>query len=160
MTPMAYLATNPIAWDRVAYLERGSAQHGCGAVVTFVGVVRADRDGGRTVRALFYDAYAEMAEALMHRLVHDARARWALDGVQIQHRLGLVEAGQVSVVVVVAARHRAEAYAASQCLVEGIKHQVPIWKREHYDDGTSQRVTGAPELLDAADPLGAEHAHV
>jgi molybdopterin synthase catalytic subunit len=158
--PMAYLTTTPIAWDRVAYLERGSAQHGCGAVVTFVGVVRADRIGGRTVRALFYDAYAEMAESLLHRLVHDARARWALDGVQIQHRLGLVEAGQVSVVVAVAARHRAEAYAASQCLVEGIKHQVPIWKRELYDDGASKWVMCSPAVVVPADPLGAVHAHV
>lgn len=157
---MAYLTTAPISWDRVAYLDRWVSHGGCGAVVTFVGVVRADRDGHRTVRALFYDAYARMAESLIGRLVEEARARWALDGAQIQHRVGLVEVGQISVVVVVAARHRAEAYAASQLLIEGIKHQAPIWKREFYDDGTSQWTMCSPAVVVPADPLGDMHAYV
>ena len=156
---MGYLTTAPISWDRVAYLNRRASRDGGGAVVTFVGVVRADQDGRRVVRALFYEAYPEMAEPLIHRLVNDARARWALEGVQIQHRLGPVEVGHISVVVVVAAQHRAHAYAASQFLIERIKHDVPIWKREQYDDGTCQWIAGAPELLDVADPSGADHAH-
>lgn len=155
-----HLTITPIVWDRVTYLNRWAAQNGCGAVVTFVGVVRPDRDGQRTVHALFYEAYPQMAEHLIQRLMDEARTRWLLDGVQIQHRLGLVEIGQTSVVVVVSARHRAQAYAASQFLIDGIKHEVPIWKREYYDDGTSQRITGTPELLDVADPRGADHAHV
>ena len=148
---MGYLTSAPIVWDRVASLERLAVPRGCGAVVTFVGVVRADRDGRRAVKALCYEAYAEMAEPLLHRLVGEARTRWTLDGVQLQHRLGLVEAGQLSVVVVVAAQHRAQAYAASQFLIERIKRDVPIWKREQYDDGTSQWTTSTPELLEVAD---------
>jgi molybdopterin synthase catalytic subunit len=101
-----------------------------------------------------------MAEPLIARLVAEANARWSLEGVQVQHRLGVIEVGEISVVVVVAAQHRAQAYAASQFLIERIKHDVPIWKREQYDDGTSQWVTGAPELLEVVDPLGADHAHV
>ena len=145
---MAYLTTAPISWDRVAYLNRWVSHGGCGAVVTFIGVVRADRDGRHVVRALFYEAYPEMAEPLIHQLVNETRARWSLEGVQVQHRLGLVEIGQISVVVVVATQHRAQAYAASQFLIDGIKHEVPIWKREQYEDGTPQWIVGA---LDHAD---------
>jgi len=157
---MGHLTTAPISWDRVIYLNRSASRDGCGAVVTFVGIVRADQDGRHVVRALFYEAYPEMVESLIHRLVNEARAQWALEGVQIQHRLGLVEVGQISVVVVVAAQHRAQAYAASQFLIEQIKHEAPVWKREQYDDGTSQWIVGAPEVLDIADPSGVDHAHV
>jgi molybdopterin synthase catalytic subunit len=157
---MGYLTTAPISWDRIAYLNRWVSRSGCGAVVTFVGIVRADRDGHRAVRALFYHAYPEMAEPLIHRLVNEAQARWSLEGVQVQHRLDLVEVGQISVVVVVAAQHRAQAYAASQFLIKGIKHEAPIWKREQYEDGTSQWIIGAPEVLEVADPSGADHAYV
>ena len=147
---MRYLTTASISWDRVAYLGRLAASHGCGALVTFVGIVRGDWQGSRQVLALFYDAYAEMAERQVERLVAEARAHWSLEMAVVQHRLGLVEAGGISVIVVVAAQHRAEAYAASQFLIERIKHEVPIWKREQYDDGTSQWITGTPELLDIA----------
>jgi len=157
---MRHLTTAAITWDRVVYLNRWAPRNGCGAAVTFVGVVRADRNGRQVVRALFYEAYPEMAEPLIHRLVNEAKTRWSLEGAQVQHRLGVVEVGQISVVVVVAAQHRAQAYVASQFLIERIKHDVPIWKREQYDDGTSQWIVGTPELFDVADPLGADHAHV
>lgn len=160
MSRMAYLTPAPISWDHVTDLNRWASHGGCGAAVTFVGVVRANQDGRRTVRGLGYEAYPEMAEPLMHRLINEARARWPLEGVQVQHRLGLVEVGQISVVVVATAQHRAQAYAASQFLVERIKHDVPVWKREQYEDGTSRWIAGAPELLDLAGPLGADHAHV
>ena len=157
---MGYLTATPIGWDRVAYLERAMAQRGCGAVVTFVGIARADQIDGHAVRALFYEAYAEMAEHVIDRLVAEAKSRWLLEAVRIHHRLGLVEAGRISVVIAVAAQHRAQAYAASQFLIERIKHDAPIWKREQYDNGVSRWMTCTPELLDLADPLGADHAHV
>lgn len=137
---MAHLTTAPISWDRVAYLNRWVSRGGCGAVVTFIGVVRADQDGRHVVRALCYEAYPEMTESVIHQLVNEAKARWSLEGVHVQHCLDVVEVGQISVVVVVAAQHRAQAYAASQFLIERIKHDVPIWKREQYEDGTSQWV--------------------
>ena len=157
---MRYLTTTRISWDRVAYLGRLAASHGCGALVTFVGIVRGDWQGSRQVRALFYDAYAEMAERQVERLIAEAQARWSLEMAAVQHRLGLVEAGGISVIIVVAAQHRAEAYAASQFLIERIKHEVPIWKREQYDDGASQWTMGTQEVLAVAEPSGAAHAHV
>ena len=168
---MAYLTAAPISWEHVADLHRWVLHGGCGAVVTFIGVVRADQDGDRLVSALCYEAYPEMAEPLLHRLVSEAQARWSLQGAQVQHRLGRVEVGQISLAVVVAAPHRAQAYAASRFLVEQIKHEVPVWKREQYNDGTSQWISGAPARLDLAparpevcgavgDPSGADHADV
>ncbi len=157
---MKHLTTKPVLWDRVAYLGRLAASHGCGALVTFVGIVRGDWQGSRQVRALFYDAYAEMAERQVERLVAEARAQWSLEMATVQHRLGLVEAGGISVIVVVAAQHRAEAYAASQFLIDRIKQEVPIWKRQQYDDGTAQWTMGIQEVLAVAEPSGAVHAHV
>lgn len=157
---MAFLTTAHISWDRVADLNRRVSQGQCGAVVTFIGVVRADQDKHHVVRALCYEAYPEMAEALIHQLIHEAKARWALRGVQVQHRLGLVEVGHISVVVAVAAPHRAGAYAASQFLIERIKRDAPIWKREQYEDGAFRWIIGAAPLVDVADPVGADHADV
>ena len=129
----SYLTIQPIGSDVAA--------HGLsGALVTFVGMVRADARAGRVVRALDYEAHPDMAEQQFDRLVDEAKRRWPLGAVRIQHRLGVVEAGEASVVVAVAAAHRAEAYAASQFLIEGLKREVPIWKRELYDDGTSRWV--------------------
>ncbi len=156
---MGYLTLAPISWERVVYLNRWAARDGCGAVVTFVGVVRADRSDHHVVQALCYEAYPDMAELLIQRLINEANVRWSLEGVAVQHRLGLVEVGHISVVVVVATQHRAQASTASQFLIERIKHDVPIWKREQYDDGTSQWITNTPELLEVADPRGADHAH-
>lgn len=155
-----YLTMKPIGWDRVMDLERWASPRGVGALVTFVGIVRADHIGGRTVRALCYEAYTEMAEQEIGRLVAEGAARWPLDAVRIQHRLGLVEVGQISMVMAVAAQHRADAYAASQFLLERLKRQVPIWKRELDEDGTSRWAMGAHDRLGPADPLGAVHAHV
>lgn len=157
---MVQLAMKPIPWERVVYLDRSAAARGSGAVDTFVGLVRADWHGRRQVQALFYEAYVEMAQRHITRLIDEARARWPVDAVHVQHRLGLVEAGQISVVIAVAAQHRAEAYEASRFVMERIKHDVPIWKREHYDDGTAQWTMCRQELLTVADPRGGMHAHL
>ena len=158
---MRHLTEAMLLWDWVAALNRRTAQSGCGAVVTFVGVVRADGHESRTVRALYYEADREMAERQIQRLVTEARARWPLDAVQIRHRVGQVDVGQLSVVIVVASRRRADAYAASAFLIDGIKHQAPIWKRELYDDGSSQWVTCMEaERVVSAESFGAAHAHV
>lgn len=134
-----YLAEQPIRWeDLLKAQESRAAQEGWGAVVTFLGIVRADSHGGGKVKALFYEAYAEMAEFQIGQLVTQAQIPHA--AVWIRHRLGQVEVGQIGVAIVVAAAHRAEAYAACRFLIEGIKQRVPIWKQEHYEDGRAQWV--------------------
>ena len=154
---MPYLTRHVIAWERIAALGRAMSQ-ACGAVVTFTGVVRPDHDGARTVASLDYEAYDAMAERELDRLVLDAQARWPLTAVSLEHRIGAVEVGQISVAVVVAAPHRADAYAASRFLMDELKRVVPIWKRTRYDDGTSAWASCTHEH--EADALGAMHACV
>ena len=150
---MPYLTRHHIPWDRVAALSRAATSRACGAVVTFVGVVRPDDDGGRTVTALDYAAYEAMAESEIDRLVTETLDHWRIDAVELEHRIGEVGVGQISVAIVVAAPHRADAYAASRFVIDELKHRVPIWKRTRYDDGTSAWAACASET-------GAMHAHV
>ena len=130
---MRCLTAVPIEPEDLASLE-AVAQGRVGAVVAFTGLVRADRQGSRTVTALDYEAYPDMAERQIERLATEAQVRWPLQALSVRHRVGLVEAGEISVAVTVAAPHRAEAYAASQFLIEGIKYEVPIWKHECYEE--------------------------
>ena len=133
MIPMRSLAAMPITWEELASFEACTGGR-AGAVVTFAGLVRADQHGGKTVSALDYEAYPDMAERQIERLAAEAQVRWPLQALSVRHRVGLVEAGEISVAVMVAAPHRAEAYAASQFLIEGIKREVPIWKHECYEE--------------------------
>ena len=157
---MRYLTRKAIQLGRLTMLESQAIPGAYGALVTFVGIVRADRSNSRTVRALYYEACVGMAEQEIARLVAASKARWPLDVIEIQHRLGLVELGQISVMTVVAAKHRDEAYAASQFLITQIKQQVPIWKREHYDDGTSQWAECSQEAASTLEQEELVHAHV
>ena len=157
---MRYLTRKAMTLDHLTMLESQSIPGACGALVTFVGIVRADRINGRTVRALYYEACVDMAEQEIARLVAASKARWPLDAIEIQHRLGLVELGQMSVIIVVAAKHRDEAYAASRFLIAQIKRQVPIWKREHYDDGTFQWAGCSQEAESLSEQEELVHAHV
>lgn len=157
---MRYLTHDPMTAARIADLEASVLGSGCGAVVTFRGVARPDAHEGRRVCALFYEAYPEMAEFQIARLVADAPIRWPVQAVRVAHRLGMVEAGECSLVVVVAASHRAEAYAASQHLIESIKREVPIWKQERYEDGTARWVFSCADGLHVPTPLEAADAGV
>jgi molybdopterin synthase catalytic subunit len=109
-----------------------------GAVVVFSGVVRADEKDGRRVGRIHYDCYREMAEGEMSQLVDEIRIQSGVTSIRALHRVGDVPVGEISLLVVVTAGHRDEAYDASQKVVDEIKHRVPIWKKEIYDDGSSQ----------------------
>ncbi|MGX1934484.1 molybdenum cofactor biosynthesis protein MoaE [Microbacterium resistens] len=113
----------------------GSDAHG--AIVTFRGVVR-DHDGGRPVRALDYRAHPEAARFLTE-IVEQVAAETGLR-VAATHRVGDLRIGDVALYAAASAGHRAEAFAACERLVEEIKRGVPIWKRQHYDDGVSEWV--------------------
>jgi len=110
-----------------------------GAVVTFLGTVREMTQGRRTV-ALDYEAYPEMAEATLRSLEQDARQRWPIDRVAIVHRLGHLELGEISVAVAVSCPHRRDAFEAGQFLIDTLKVTVPVWKKENWDDGTTEWV--------------------
>ena len=105
-----------------------------GAVVTFEGIVRGLSEG-RKVLYLEYDAYPEMAEGKLREIGDEIRSRWGVEEVAIHHRVGRVEVGETSLVVVVASPHRKEAFAACQYAVDRIKEIVPIWKKEVWEGG-------------------------
>lgn len=105
-----------------------------GGLAVFVGITRQWTEGRETVR-LEYDAYPAMAEREIERLINSAAQRWAILHVCVLHRLGIVGIKEPSVLIGVAAAHRADAFAACQFLIDELKQSVPIWKREVYADG-------------------------
>jgi molybdopterin synthase catalytic subunit len=122
-------------------LEVASAVHDvegtdAGAVVTFVGTVRDNARGKRVVR-LDYEAYPEMALKVFARIAEEAARKWTGVRIAIHHRVGKLEPGALSVVIAAAAPHRAEAFDACRLAIEELKKDAPIWKREHYPDGSS-----------------------
>ncbi|MBI5852665.1 MAG: molybdenum cofactor biosynthesis protein MoaE, partial [Planctomycetes bacterium] len=102
------------------------------AIVTFAGVTRDHNDGPR-VRGLAYEAYVEMAESLMTRILDEVAARHAIGTVRVRHRLGAVPIGEASVIVVVGAPHRGPAFDACREIMDRLKNEVPIFKREELD---------------------------
>jgi molybdopterin synthase catalytic subunit len=115
-------------------LVRGVTSSGDGGVVTFEGVVR-DNARGKRIHYLVYDAYQEMAEQQMASIVAEVQSRWQTENIAIVHRIGRLEIGECSVVVVVACPHRAEAFEACRYAIDTLKSTVPIWKKEVAEDG-------------------------
>jgi molybdopterin synthase catalytic subunit len=133
---MIELTENEI--DTAALADR--ARHPeAGAIVLFLGTTRELTAGKQTV-ALSYEAYREMAERRLADLEDEARRRWPVVECVIVHRLGTVPPTESSVAIAVSTPHRADAFAAGQWLIDSLKAEVPIWKREQWADGTSEWV--------------------
>ena len=109
---------------------------GSGAVNVFIGTTR-NNAGGRAVTMLEYEAYDPMAIEIMRRLEAEALRRWHLTSVVIVHRTGRVPVGEASVVIAVSAPHRSATFDACRWLIDTLKKEVPIWKRETFVDGTT-----------------------
>ena len=121
--------------DTNALVERATSP-AVGAVVLFLGVTRQFSDGRETVQ-LQYEAYEKMARLELSLLEEEARNRWPISECLIAHRLGLVPLGEGSVAIVTASAHRGDAFAAGQWLIDSLKESVPIWKQEHWTDGST-----------------------
>jgi len=105
-----------------------------GAVCTFDGIVRDNTRGRRTLY-LDYEAYREMALEQMRGLAVEAQQRFPVRDIALLHRLGRIEVGESSVLIVVASAHRGAAFDACRWLIDTLKRQVPIWKKETFVDG-------------------------
>lgn len=120
----------------VAELMGWAVRPDCGAVALFVGTVRDHAEGREGVSRIDYEAYPEGATARLSAVVAEARRRFAgLGRVAAVHRLGSLEVGEASVVVVVSSPHRRAALDALGWIIDMVKVAVPVWKREHWRDG-------------------------
>lgn len=119
-----------------------------GAVSLFMGTVR-DLNDGRAVEGIDYTAYASMAGDELTRIVEEAERRFGVDALVVEHRIGTLGLGEASVGIAAAHAHRGPALDAVRYVIEEIKGRVPIWKMEHYADGTRSWVdptSTSPEL--------------
>ena len=123
----------------VAALIREVTDESCGASVTFLGTVR-DVNDGRSVSGIEYSAYRTMAEREMTAIAHEAAEQFGVSRLVIEHRVGALVLGDISVAIVAAHAHRAPALDANRYIIEELKRRVPIWKLEHYEDGAREWV--------------------
>ncbi|MED1202862.1 molybdenum cofactor biosynthesis protein MoaE [Heyndrickxia acidicola] len=130
-------------------------QREAGAVTTFIGTVRELTHGRKTLY-LEYEAYEPMALKMLERIGKEIEGKWPGTVTAISHRIGRLERSDIAVVIAVSTPHRAEAYEANRYAIERIKEIVPIWKKEHWEDGeewvgnqkgTKEYPKGRPEEL-------------
>jgi molybdopterin synthase catalytic subunit len=105
-----------------------------GAVVTFLGLVR-DHNKGKKVTGLKYEAYESMAEKVIHGILEDAITKWQLHDAICVHRTGEITIGDAAVFILTASSHRAEAYEANRYILDRVKYEAPIWKKEFFANG-------------------------
>jgi len=129
---LAEVTGEPLDVDAIRRLV---ADPSTGGVVVFIGTTRE-------VPSLEYEAYAEMAQEKIAELAAQAVEQHGLAAVAVAHRTGTVELGEPSVVVAVSAAHRSEAFAGARALLDAVKSEAPIWKREHPQDGPPSWVAG------------------
>ena len=131
-TDIYRVVTEPLSPDTIA---AEVDDPGAGGIVIFSGVVR-NETGGRPVKFLEYEAHAPMAEAKMREIGESLRARWSgVKRVAMLHRIGRLEIGEASVLIAVSAAHRGDAFEACRYAIDTLKRTVPVWKKEHFEDG-------------------------
>jgi molybdopterin synthase catalytic subunit len=123
----------------VASIAAAVESPGNGAISLFVGTVRNVNDG-RSVDGIEYNAYAPMAERELAQIAQQAVERFGTVHIVIEHRTGFLALGEASVAIAVGHPHRAQATDGARWIIEELKQRVPIWKMEHYTDGTRQWV--------------------
>jgi molybdopterin synthase catalytic subunit/molybdopterin converting factor small subunit len=162
-SPRVFLTTTPIDEAFVARLAGQVATDADGAVVTFVGRTRrstgspargqeaeAARFSDQPVRELEYEAYEEMAQRVLEAIATEVADRFGVRGLAVIHRLGRVPVGEISVAICAASAHREQAFEACRYAIEELKARAPIWKAEHFADGSV--------WLGASDPEASSHA--
>ncbi|QLE59406.1 molybdenum cofactor biosynthesis protein MoaE [Nostoc sp. TCL26-01] len=128
----------PLSLEEIYAKANDSAN---GAVVVMSGMVRNQTDG-KPVVSLEYQAYEPMALRVFYQIAADIRSTWPdVNRVVIHHRLGHLQVGEISVLVAVGCPHRSEAFAACRYAIDTLKHNAPIWKKEHWEDGSSSWVS-------------------
>ena len=128
----------PLSLEKVYSLADDSAN---GAVVVMSGTVRNQTNGGPVI-ALEYQAYEPMALEIFRKIAAEIRRQWSdTNRVVIHHRIGRLQIGEISVLVAVGCPHRGEAFEACRYAIDTLKHNAPVWKKEHWEDGSSTWVS-------------------
>jgi len=107
-----------------------------GALVTFIGRPR-NNSNGKTVTHLEYEIYQEMALKETEKILDEAISRWDITDCLVIHRYGRVGIGETSILICISSPHRDEGFQACRFIIDTIKKTVPVWKKEHYTDGSS-----------------------
>lgn len=111
----------------------------CGAIVTFEGRVRNHNDG-KKITNLYYECYESMALKVMNEIKEEALKKWDVKQITVIHRIGNIPIGEIAVWIGISSVHRKEAFNACEFMINEIKHKVPIWKKETYEDGSTSWV--------------------
>lgn len=138
----AQVGEAPLSLAEHEALAEQAAEGHAGAVVGFSGNVR-DHDSGRAVVELDYRSHPTAGLRLAEVVAEVSQGRPGVRAVAASHRVGRLRIGDAALVVVVAADHRAEAFDLCRDLVDEIKRQIPVWKRQHFADGAAEWVAGA-----------------
>ncbi len=147
----------PLSIDALSQAVETAARargEGCGALVSFVGVVRATHQG-RAVRYLEYEAYDALAVRTFEQIREEVRAQWPMAEIGLVHRTGRLAVGEASVAIVAATAHRGEAFTVCRYVIERVKQIAPVWKHEFFEDGEAW-VEGA--VADPSDQQARERA--
>ena len=137
------------------------AHAGSGGYASFEGWVRDHNEGQRVLR-LEYEAFAPLALREGERIIAEARERFGLGGARCVHRVGALDIGEIAVWVGATAAHRDEAFRGCRYIIDEVKHRLPIWKKEHYESGSSGWVNCercAAAAAPAHTPAHAGHQH-
>jgi|SRR5262245_42009 len=140
------VTSDPLDPIQIANLVSGPD---AGALATFTGVVR-DHHAGRRVLWLDYEAYAPLAERVFARIAGEAAGHWPSVRLAVHHRIGRIAIGDASVVIVAAAAHRTDAFAACRYAIERVKQIAPVWKHEHFEGGETWVEGAVADPEDAA----------
>ncbi len=125
------LTDEPITQEKITDWKKNFTKDISGAAVTFEGLVR-NHNEGKAVSSLEYQAYPEMAEKIANQIINQSKKMYSTDEIFCVHRTGHLQIGEIAVFVLATSAHRKEAFNACEYLINEIKQQVPIWKREHY----------------------------
>jgi molybdopterin synthase catalytic subunit len=142
----------PLSVETLSAVVQAQARtggEGCGALASFVGVVRATH-AGRAVRYLEYEAFEPLAIKVFERIDAEIGDHWPGATMGLHHRVGRLAIGESSVVIVAATAHRAEAFQACRYAIERVKQVAPVWKHEFFDDGDAWIEGARADVEDAS----------
>jgi molybdopterin synthase catalytic subunit len=146
MSIRSWITTEPI--DTTDVLSSAGAPED-GAVLLFLGIVRRENEG-REVTGMRYDAYDSMAERVLREIAEAAANTYGATHVAAVHRTGELAIGDISVAVAVSTPHRADAFSAGRWVIDELKQRLPVWKKEHYVDGSRWLEGNTPPVQETA----------